>query len=215
MDSKSLTKENEHTENHDQFVSEIQTFHQEDSDRNFWKSKSTMLQEIHVTSKSLVELLKVNFGWYQHLYKKFTQEYKRTQPLAEELITRMWDVQNEKKELQSMINKNWDISEQEKDKIQKEIKEMYEHVESFLVPIPYRLKKLEDIIHGLKKELWVEEWVTNVFSFELNFIDTKRFDLNMEFLRAQIDISLGLKIYAVYKEWLEELPFKLNTSPNN
>ena len=114
-------------------------------------TKKTLLKTLNMWIKNIKEGVKWITKWPQYLYKKFSKQYEEIKPIAEELSNVFENLDWERKSDEDFIDQYISISETKKSKYKDEIKQWYETLHQYLVPVKTRLKEMEEIIQKTKK----------------------------------------------------------------
>lgn len=171
------------------------------------KSKNELLQILNIWAKVIKENIKKTVKWPSYFYKKFTKQYEEIKPIAEELSNVLGDLALERKSDENFIEQFTDIPETEKDGYKKEIKEEYDLLEWYIIPIQTRLQQMEDIIKKIKELAFGDtDPKSVVFSIDFSLLRSDEVEeLLWAFKDKYHDIMLAITAYPLAKRDIKEL----------
>lgn len=167
------------TETNDMLLWEIEEFGEK-------KSIPKFLEGAHIIGQAISTVFKLKSRKSKHLenfYQDFKNKFEEIQPLAEKLHDRMSTFKNEREEIAKKINES-NVPEEEKGQYLKEAASAYDSLEEYLIPIPWRLTKMQNTMENMKK-------------FDKNSDYDVKKENRGEFMDAYNDVYIAL---AKYKE---------------
>jgi hypothetical protein len=134
---------------------------------------------------------------FEYFYKDFKDIYDRVQPLAEKLHMSMSGFKHEREMMKKKIFES-SVSEEDKNEYQEAVKKAYDISEEYLIPIPYRLQKMEEVLRSLK--------TGNKATIDY----TSRKNNWVGFQRAYDDILMAIAVYKDMTKVMENIKNKIS-----
>lgn len=156
-------------------------------------------EELSNTKNAVGTALKLALGkpkHFEYFYKDFKDKYDKVQPLAEKLHDRMSGFKQERETMEKEIAES-SVPDGEKNEYQEAVKEAYDTSEKYLIPIPYRLEKMEGSMRNMK----TADKTSNFKS---------RSDNRLEFHRAYNDIKMAMVSYKLMVDVVEDIKNKIS-----
>lgn len=103
-----------------------------------------------------------------HLYKYFLKWYENLKELSENIHQNILpNVDVMKKELLTNISADEHLPATEKEELEQQVILLASDLEENLIPVPYRLKSMEDIVSKMKKKVFKEDWSVLLLDFSI------------------------------------------------
>lgn len=192
--------------------------------KNIWKKQNNMLvweliqssktiynkiipsffEGLDNTKKTIGIELKFILGKPKHIedfYQDFKNKYDEVKPLAEKIYDRMNGFTSERQKIEKKIHES-KISEHEKKEYLQDIAKVYDLTERSLIPIPYRLQKMEENIKNMEK------------TDKDNSNYTSRKDNRLSFYRAYSDVKKAMIVYRAMSECMGDIENLINVLDN-